>query len=454
MCFPARGHKRLYATNDIILSVIGLVYKMKRSTLLIRDYNDIRRILRDIYIFGCYSREDFISKGFSGRKYDNEQRRINAYLPEGFLKKRRENGRVLYYCNYDLKEDDGKYLAENYLAETYRNKSFTMLDLSSYFWVLSILEEKPGSTLQEILEKIPSLNEDILFTKDNLRIKLGELEERDIISSCKDGRNVRYSLTKDIWEGFTEEELQRIYLFLDFVKNTIPLETPYVFLQEKLRLYLSAKGIVCPQQSVFQIKHSHLFNVLDNEIMLEILRAIEGQRCVKIKRTDGTTVSEIIPVRIIHDCSYGRQYLLGIENVADAHPEMIRLDKIDDVRAGEEISRPRLERAIEETSDVEQCWCTSGLGKPLHKVEIEIMTTKTSEPYILRRLRREGHGGSITRIRDGVYRYSICVRDPLEMTPWIRSFGEHMRVIDDNGTGLAERISEDWKKAVKKYEAL
>ena len=87
MCFSARGHKRLYATNDIILLVIGLAYKMKKSTLLIRDYNDIRRILRDIYIFGCYSREDFIGKGFSGRKYDYEQRRINAYLPEEFLKK-------------------------------------------------------------------------------------------------------------------------------------------------------------------------------------------------------------------------------------------------------------------------------------------------------------------------------------------------------------------------------
>ena len=89
---------------------------MKRSNLLIRDYNDIRRILRDIYIFGCYSREDFINRGISGRKYDNEQRRINAYLPDGFIKKRRENGRVLYYCSYDLNKGDGKYLAENYLA--------------------------------------------------------------------------------------------------------------------------------------------------------------------------------------------------------------------------------------------------------------------------------------------------------------------------------------------------
>ena len=40
------------------------------------------------------------------------------------------------------------------------------------------------------------------------------------------------------------------------------------------------------------------------------------------------------------------------------------------------------------------------------------------------------------------------------MTPWIRSFGEYMKVIDDDGTGLADRIDSDWKEAVKKYEAL
>ena len=56
---------------------------MPKSTLLIRDYDNIRRILRDIYIYGCFSRDDFIEMGISGRKYDNEQRRINAYLPEG-----------------------------------------------------------------------------------------------------------------------------------------------------------------------------------------------------------------------------------------------------------------------------------------------------------------------------------------------------------------------------------
>ena len=42
---------------------------LRDSVLLIRDYENIRQILRDIYIYGCFTRDDFIEMGISGRKY-------------------------------------------------------------------------------------------------------------------------------------------------------------------------------------------------------------------------------------------------------------------------------------------------------------------------------------------------------------------------------------------------
>ena len=107
------------------------------SILLIRDYENIREILRDIYIFGCFSKEDFIKKGISGRKYDNEQRRINAYLPKHFVKKKKIRKKVLLYCSYHI-EDSTK----NYLADTYRNKSFTAFDIMGFFYIQQILYKK------------------------------------------------------------------------------------------------------------------------------------------------------------------------------------------------------------------------------------------------------------------------------------------------------------------------
>ena len=60
---------------------------LRDSVLLIRDYENIRQILRDIYIYGCFTRDDFIEMGISGRKYDNEQRRISAYLPDKLIRR-------------------------------------------------------------------------------------------------------------------------------------------------------------------------------------------------------------------------------------------------------------------------------------------------------------------------------------------------------------------------------
>ena len=426
---------------------------MAKSNLLIRDYDNIRRILRDIYIFGCYSRDDFIEKGMSGRKYDNEQRRINAYLPEGFIRKRRVDNKVQYYCYYGPNVSDNSILATNHLAETYRNKSFTMLDITSYFFVLGILNEHPGITLIEVLDRVPQLNEEILFTKDNLRVKLNELEACGMIRSQKDGRSVGYYVTDDIWQEFSKDELRQIYMFLDFIGNVIPLEMPYVFLQKRLELYCLSIGIDDLPKGVFQFKHNHLFNVLDNEIMLELLTAL-GKNCiVKLQRSGNNGLLSAVPVKIIHECTYGRQYLLCM-NCEDESALMIRLDRIDSLTMGDKLTDEIIDKALKCSADEEKCWCTSGLGEQLHKVVIEVNIEERRENYIIRRLYREGHGGKVTKHEDGVYYYEIEVRDPLEMTPWVRSFGEHMKVIEDGGSGLAEHIATDWRRAVSKYEAL
>ena len=69
---------------------------LSKSNLLIRDYENIRPVLRDIYIFGCFSRDDFIRKGMSGRKYDNEHHYLTKFelIPQNLIL-------VLYYTSND-----------------------------------------------------------------------------------------------------------------------------------------------------------------------------------------------------------------------------------------------------------------------------------------------------------------------------------------------------------------
>ena len=424
---------------------------LNKSNLLIRDYENIRQILRDIYIYGCFSRDDFIRKGVSGRKYDNEQRRINAYLPEKFIQKRRVNKRVLLYCTYRA-EDNGK----NYLADTYRNKSFTMLDIMSYFFVLQILGRGKDLTLQEILDLIPNYNDEVIFTKDNLRNKLEELIENGLIVSEKNRKSVLYKLSDDIWTNFETDELKDIFLFLDFMKNTSPIEMPFYFLQNKLELYLhNVRKCEVRSDEIFRFKHNHLFNLLDNEILYELLVAIHDEVEVSLTRKSINGEVEIItiPLGIVHESTYGRQYLHCYSRETKRE-SVVRLDKITSIAQLNKVSSTEQEKIASLKKLSDECWCVSGIEEELRRVRIEFEFDEEKETFVLLRLNREGQTGKVKRISQNKYLYEIDVRDPGEMIPWIRSFGERARVLESGDSKIEERIAADWEKAVRKYESL
>lgn len=423
---------------------------LNKSTLLIRDYENIRQILRDVYIFGCFSKEDFIEKkGVSGRKYDKEQHRISAYLPERFIQKRRVGKKVLLYCSYNVM--DG---ANNHLADTYRNKSFTALDIMAYFFVQQILNAAEEMTPAEILDALPAMNESVVFTKDNLRIKLDELVQKGFIRMRKSGRKILYSLTDDIWQDFSAEELVDIRNYLEFMKNVSPMEMPYYFMHQKLGLYLRMeRGIEVNGHEVFHFKHNHLFNCLDNDILLEILKAMKSAKLLEVGFYDGSKGITVVPIEVIHDSIYGRQYLYCLDTDTRL-ARVVRLDRISSVAEGKKQSHADKEAAGALTTYSDECWCTSGIGQELTEIVIEFRFEEPGEQYILRRIHAEGHGGDITKLDDGIYEYRLKVRDPDEMIPWIRSFGERAKVISSGIKQTERKLAEDWKKAIEKYESL
>lgn len=421
---------------------------LRDSVLLIRDYENIRQILRDIYIYGCFTRDDFIEMGISGRKYDNEQRRISAYLPDKFIQKRRVDKKVLLFCSYHIEDSE-----KNYLSGTFRNKSFTALDVMAFFFVQQLLGERKEMTAPEILEALPNYNKTVVFTKDNLRVKLDELVEKGYIKFRKEGRTVFYSLTEDIWENFTDDELYDLSLYLKFVKNVLPLEVPYYFLEEKLHLYMKCeRNLEIDNEKVFAFKHNHFFDSLDNDVLLDILRGCKSGHSLSIQMQEQEPI-EAFPVIVIHDSTYGRQYLYCFDN-SNNKQRVIRVDKITSVKPRKTMDSK--EKSIVESMKcfIKECWCTSGISEDLKELIIEFRFDEEKEAYILRRIEYEGHGGEITKKMDGVYEYKIKVRDPDEMIPWIRSFGERAKVISSEGRNTRETIANDWKKAVMNYESI
>lgn len=422
-----------------------------KSNLLIRDYENIRKILRDIYIFGCFSKDDYIKKNdISGRKYDKEQQRINAYLPKDFIQKRRVNKKVLVYCSYDMLSG-----SENHLTETFKNKSFTALDIMAYFFIQQILNDHDELTASEILDNLPIMNDEIDFTKDNLRVKLEELIDKGLIYSRKDGRNVYYGISDDILADFDDGELISLYTYLEFVMNVSPIEMPYSFLYKKLKMYMQLeRNISFADIDVFQFKHNHIFASLDNDVLLTILKARNNHNVLQIESYNvNNTMTIVIPGEIIHDSIYGRQYLYCY-NIDNKRPLVIRLDSINVISIGREFTDSEMKIYMSMMNYSDGCWSISGVLKDPTEIVIEFRFDESNEKYIYRRIEEEGHDGHIEKISEGVYEYRLMVRDPGEMIPWIRSFGERAKVISSGDFNIESAIAMDWEKAVKKYESV
>ena len=50
---------------------------------LIKDINRIRPYIRDFYVFGLYTRNEYSARyGISPRSYDNERRRVESWLQQ------------------------------------------------------------------------------------------------------------------------------------------------------------------------------------------------------------------------------------------------------------------------------------------------------------------------------------------------------------------------------------
>jgi predicted DNA-binding transcriptional regulator YafY len=342
----------------------------------------------------------------------------------------------------------------NYLAETYRNKSFTLLDIMAYFYVLQILGDEVERTLPEILDEIPVVSEEIEFTKDNLRIKLDELLACGLIEAKKDGRNVKYFISNDVWENLSEDEIKEVYLYLEFLRNTSPMDVPYYFLQRKLKLYaLSERQMDLSEVSVFKFRQNHMFNSLDNDILLVCLQALHCKQYVSVTKESGSVHRNLLPIKVIHDSTYGRQYLLYFDHEYQSVCT-VRIDRIKAIEIGKELSKDD-RKIVEDNLDAgENSWCTSSRQDGAQEITICFLFDEEKEDFILRRIEREGHGGTLTKESEGKYIYKKVIEDPNEMIPWIRSFGERAKVIS-SGTALTEKtIAEDWERAAKKYESL
>lgn len=402
---------------------------------LIKSFPKTREYVRDFFVYGFKTRDEFKEK--SPRTYDNERRRIESWL-SGFVKQDySEKGKNISLAI------DSNLLDTNPLYRVWKTKSFTDNDIMLHFFLLDYLSNTEGKTIEEIADGI--LDEyEVFFDTQMIRRKCNAYAKEGLLRKEKQGKDLRYYKNADFLNTIAD------FPMLEPALQYYQLSTPLGIIGDTILDTLSSKN------ETFRIKHSFLVHTLEDEILLEILNAIQKQSGLELLVKGSKSSNEVnmkgVPLQIFTSTRTGRRFLC-LYSVKSQRFTCLRMDTIKKVQVTEPVADyARLREQLENNRKF--LWGVSFQGKKRRHTETIKLTLKIkeeNEQYIIERLQREGKDGIVTRIEPGIYTYEKEVFDTNEMLPWIRTFTGRILDIECSSSELKELFFKDMENMFQLY---
>ncbi len=100
---------------------------------LIKNFDRIRDYMREFYVYGFKSREEYDKK--SARSYDNERRRMESWLGDYMRFRQTAKGKAVFLSV------DSRVTRRNPLYAAWKTKSFTDGDITLHFLLFDALND-------------------------------------------------------------------------------------------------------------------------------------------------------------------------------------------------------------------------------------------------------------------------------------------------------------------------
>lgn len=416
----------------------------------VKDYNKLRTFLRYAFLYGCFTKDDFVERlNYSESLVDKDYKRLLSLLgPKYFIRKTPRQTR--FRMNYNYYQN-----AENYLVRSYYGKSSTKIQMSLYFMLLQLVKKQMD--VAEISGQIPSLSED--FDPKTLVRQLDKLVEWELLEKVqyKKKGKLYYRPVKDFFSEFDDLELQQLKTAVEFFCNIEFPSIPGYYLSNTIESYMRhCRKRTASEKNLFLYRFKGFHTILEEDIAWRLLSCIEGRQKIRLEYQSGSGINhiELSPLKLVIDIQYGRWYLLG--STGEGLVKVCRLDRISGFTAlkdryDNEDDREKLDKALRHS------WCVgmpNNGGKPSAlKIRFSV-PEKQNITFLLDKVGREGKWGTITEVTDNSFIYSITVNDANEIKPWIRSFGAYAEVIESVGCSLREELAGEWREMLKSYGAI
>ncbi len=410
---------------------------MSSYSELIKNFERIRAYMREFYVYGIKSRDDYNSK----RTYDDERRRMESWLGNHMSFARTPEGKSVFISI------DSRVIDHNPLYKAWKAKSFTDGDITLHFILFDILfEPSVKCSIAEIMHLIDEkylsgFDSPMMFDESTVRKKLKEYCDAGIVATERVGRKMYYHRT----ESTDISDLNEV---LHYYSEVAPCGVIGSFLLDKEEMDTDA----------FVFKHHYITSAIDSGVLASLFTAMREKRAVTVsnlsRRRDMPRRNRIIPLRVLISVQSGRQHLIAYLPEFNSF-QSYRIDYLSNVKL-EEVS-PRfdeLRAQIDEMKD--NMWGVSTKRNKwgTEKLEHVDFTVKVAEDeaHIIRRLEREKRVGKVKKLDDNTYRFDADVYDVSEMIPWIRTF--ICRIIDINFTSktLENQFKSDLDAMYRMYD--
>lgn len=395
---------------------------------LVKNFNRIRDYMREFYIYGFKSREEYTRK--SARSYDDERRRIESWLGDYMGFRQNAGGKNVFISI------DSRAASHNPLYKAWKTKSFTDGDITLHFILMDIFASAQRAlSLTEITEQIDEylsvFPEPKTFDVSTVRKKLNEYISEGIVLGEKQGKSMYYSWTME------KCDLDRD--ILDFFSEIAPCGGIGSFLLDQVK----------EQDSHFSFKHHYITSAMDSEILCSVFMAIREKRSVILetynRHKEHVSESHVVPLRVMVSAQSGRQYLMAY---APRFRRILsfRTDHIASVKIGEVSERfDQMRQKLDEMQ--KHMWGVSTQNRWGNRMEHVEFTIRygAGEKHIPKRLEREKRCGTVVHLDENTSRFTADVYDASELIPWIRTFICRITEIHISNEKLEEQFLEDIK---------
>ena len=376
---------------------------------LIKNFEKIRAYMRDFYVYGFKSRDEYQSK--SARSYDDERRRIESWLGDYMSFIRTPEGKNVFISI------DSRTIRHNPFYKALKAKSFTDGDITLHFIIFDILyDPSVRKTLSEILSEIDEkylsgFECPMMFDESTVRKKLKEYSEAGIIEIEKDGRKVYYQRAEST-------DVSELNDALHYFSEVAPCGVIGSFILDKTDV----------DADPFTFKHHYITGAMDSGVMATLFTAMRQKRVVTLvnynRKGGRTSENRVIPLRIFISVQNGRQHLVAYMPEYN-HFQSYRLDYLSDVRLEE--PTPRFDELRAELDEMQKhTWGVSVRQRGWERGGLEhvefTVRVEDDEEFIVRRLEREKRIGKVEMLDEHTYRFSVDVYDASELIPWMRTF--------------------------------